>query len=211
MNMEVTSLFDSHFEKIISHFTQESHYEELTKAKNFYFQLTGKVNEDDHEYEARINCFLDWFVFHYMDTNGKRKIENYLELFPMGEDLALSFLTTSYSLFHYVKNNWSKKIVLQDILHNTKIVLNSAQKSNGIVEDDVFVGRIFTYKEQKILLRGLCIMPQDVLGELKKEAKKIRKLKNFNLETDFLLKLEGLKTKSMHYGHINPVKIFQFN
>ena len=34
---------------------------------------------------------------------------------------------------------------------------------------------------------------------------------SFDEELNFLLQLESLKTKAMHYSHIDPAKIFIFN
>ena len=53
-------------------------------------------------------------------------------------------------------------------------------------------------------------MPREVLSELKKQARKVRKLNSDVAEENFLLELEKLKVKSLHYGHLNFEKIFVF-
>ncbi len=80
-----------------------------------------------------------------------------------------------------------------------------------MVQDDVFVGRIVTYQGENYLLKGMCPLPGNVLGNLKKQSKKVRKLNSAEEEEKFLLELERLKTKSLNYGHIDANKIFVFN
>ncbi|MDA8793551.1 hypothetical protein N9N67_09900 [Bacteriovoracaceae bacterium] len=208
--MDIGSLLEEHLEKMASHYTQGDCLPLMKQAKDEYFKITGVVNEDDPEYEARINCFLDWYFFNFTDEEGLRVIDRYIKDFEIDNKVALSFLNVNYSLFHFVKYSWRKKIVLKDILHSLRITLNLEGNHLGLVEGDLFIGRIFNYNDENFLLNGLCVIPNDVIGILAKESKKIRKLKNFNQETNFLLQLESMKTRSIQYGHINPDKIFSF-
>ena len=57
----------------------------------------------------------------------------------------------------------------------------------------------------------MCVLPRDVLSNVKKEAKRIRKLTSDTEEESFLLKLEALKTKSLNYTHVAANQIFKFN
>ena len=157
-----------------------------------------------------MNSFNDWFVFNHRLDNGQRIIENYLEKNKLDDDLKSSLLNTNYSLFLFSKINFRKQVIIEDVLHSNKF---SLAKDNGIlalVESDVFVGRVVTYKEENYLLNGLCTIPREVYSVLKKESKKIRKLNDSNEEEAFLLNLERLKSRSIQYGHIESNKIFSF-
>jgi hypothetical protein len=79
------------------------------------------------------------------------------------------------------------------------------------MEGDVFTGRVIKYRGESYLLKGVCILPQGVKSILKKQSKRVRKLNSFEEELRFLLQLESLKTKAMHYSHIDPAKIFIFS
>ncbi len=199
-----------HLDKVLSLYTQGSHFEDLKSAKEKYFSITGKLDEDKDEFESRMNCFNDWYIFDYRHNDGSKVIEDYIRTGELDVELSQSLLNVNHSLFEFSKINFRKQIVLNDILHDEKIVLVKSHPTISLMEGDVFTGRVIKYKGDYYLLRGVCILPQGVKSILKKQSKKIRKLNSFEEELQFLLKLECLKTKAMHYSHIDPSKIFIF-
>jgi len=199
-----------HLDKVLSLYTQGSHFEDLKSAKEKYFSITGKLDEDKDEFESRMNCFNDWYIFDYRHNDGSKVIEDYIRTGELDVELSQSLLNVNHSLFEFSKINFRKQIVLNDILHDEKKVLVKSHPTISLMEGDVFTGRVIKYKGDYYLLRGVCILPQGVKSILKKQSKKIRKLNSFEEELQFLLKLECLKTKAMHYSHIDPSKIFIF-
>jgi hypothetical protein len=205
------NIIEEHIEKILEKYTQGDYYDLLLKAKEQYVDATGKLNEETDEYESRMNTFNDWFIFHFKMDNDRRVIDDYIQDSNLEADLSKAFYDVNYSLFHYVKVNFRKQVVLKDILHNQKLILAKDNGEVSLVADDIFVGRTITYKDQSYLMRGLCFLPRTVLGSLKKEAKKVRKLNNITEEERYLLKIESLMTRSLNYGHIDASKIFIFS
>lgn len=205
------SFIDEHIDKILKLYTEGDYYDLLKKAKAKYIELTGKMDEDSSEYESRMNSLNDWFIFNYRREDTRRVIDDYIQDHGIDAQLAKSFHNTNYSLFHFVKINFRKQIVLKDILHNEKYVLNKEDCELALLEDDIFVGRVVTYEGRNYLLKGVCTLPRETLSALKKQSRKIRKLNSIEQEENFLLTLEKLKVKSMNYGHINSEKIFVFS
>lgn len=198
-------------DRILVEYTKGHHLESLIEAKKEYFELTGTLTEEDDEYESRMNSFNDWYLFQYLSKRKtKTVIKDYLEKVSVEDDIAKSLLTLNHSLFEFSKVNIFKKIVIEDVLHGRKIILPKDGLTIGIVKGDMFTGRLINYNGQFYLLKGVCIYPESVKNILRKESKKIRKLKDPNQELNFLLKLESLKTKSLRYGHIDMTKIFVF-
>jgi hypothetical protein len=138
-------------------------------------------------------------------------IDDYIQDHQIDPDLAKALFNVNYSLFQFAKINFRKQVVIKDILHNEKIILSEDNHRIALVEQDVFLGRMVNYQGKNYLLRGICTLPPEVLNSLKKQAKKIKKLKNDREEEKFLLQLESLKTKSKNYGHIDASKIFVFS
>ena len=97
------------------------------------------------------------------------------------------------------------------MLHDKKIALPKGASLPSIIKDDLFVGRVLSFETQNNLMSGLCVIPKDVRSILKKECKKIRKLKNPGEELKFLLRIESFKTKWIRYGHVDATKIFKFD
>jgi hypothetical protein len=199
-----------HLDTVLSLYTQGSHFEELKAAKEKYFSITGKLDEDKDEFESRMNCFNDWYIFQHRDEHGSKVIEDYIRTNQLDVELAQALLNVNHSLFDFSKINFRKQIVLHDILHDEKIVLMKNHPTISLMEGDVFTGRVIKFKGEHYLLRGICTLPQGVKSILKKQSKKVRKLNSFEEELNFLLQLECLKTKAMHYSHIDPTKIFIF-
>jgi hypothetical protein len=204
-------LIDTHIEKMLTTYTQGEYFERLKQAKEAYIALTGKLDEDQDEFESRMNCFNEWYLFQWKDESGKKIVEDYIRREQLDEDLSQAFLNVNHSLLEFSKTNFRKQIVLLDILHDEKVNLAKGHRHIGLVEDDLFIGRVIRYKSDNYLLHGVCTLPQSIRSILKKQSKKVRKMNSFEEELKFLLSLESLKTKSMHYQHIEPSKIFVFS
>lgn len=203
-------VIDHHIEKILTIYTQGEYFDRLKAAKDAYIVLTGKLDEDKDEFESRMNCFNEWYIFQWKDESGKKVIEDYIRREKLDEELSQTFLNVNHSLFEFNRMNFRRQVVLRDILHDEKIILAKGHKHIGLVEDDLFIGRVLRYKGETFLLRGVCTLPHTIKSVLKKQSKRVRKMNSFEEELKFLLHLESLKTKSMHYQHIEPSKIFVF-
>ena len=208
MNLEIRQ----HIDNVLQEYTTEQYYERLLAAKDEYFSLTGKVNEDDDDYEARMSSFNEWYVFQYIARQDTRScMKDYLLKNNIERELSLALLDINYSVFEYLGENLKKNIVLRDIFHSQKIVLPKGHAIPGLLKNDIFIGRIISYKGQNNLLDGIGILPKEVRPILKKQFKKVLKLNDKSMETKFLMQVEYLKNKWKHYGHIGAAKIFVFD
>lgn len=202
---------NAHLDKVLGLYTQGDFFSDLKEAKDKYFSLTGKLDEDKDEFESRMNSFNDWYIFQYRQKDGSKVIEDYIRNNQLDEELSHALLNVTHSLFEFSRSSFRKTIILKDILHDEKILLKKDHPTISLMEGDIFTGRVIKYKGENYLLKGVCTLPQGVKATLKKQSKKVRKLNSFEEELNFLLQLEALKTKAMHYSHIDPTKIFIFN
>jgi hypothetical protein len=200
-----------HLDKVLSLYTQGNTLNDLKEAKEKYFSLTGKLDEDKDEFESRMNSFNDWYIFQYRQKDGSKVIEDYIRNHQLDEEISQALLNVNHSLFEFTRSSFRKQIILRDILHDEKIVLKKDHPVISLMDGDIFTGRVIKFKGENYLLRGVCILPQGVKSILKKQSKRVRKLNNFEEELQYLLHLESLKTKAMHYAHIDPAKIFIFS
>jgi hypothetical protein len=199
-----------HLDKVLNLYTHGQNLNDLKEAKEKYFHLTGKLDEDKDEFESRMNSFNDWYIFQYRQKDGSKVIEDYIRSGDLDDDISQALLNVNHSLFEFSVPTFGKKVILKDILHDEKIVLYKDHPTISLMDGDIFTGRVIKYKGENFLLKGLCILPHGVKSILKKQSKRVRKLNNFDEELNFLLNLESLKTKAMHYAHIDPTKIFIF-
>jgi hypothetical protein len=201
---------ENHIDKIMDLYTQGEYYDLLVKAKDEFTTLTGQIDEEANEYESRMYTFNDWYIFNFRREENRRIIDDYIQNNELEADLSKSLYNINFSLFQFVKINFKKQIVLKDILHNEKYVLKKEECNLALLEDDLFIGRLVSLEDRNYLLKGVTTLPREVLTPLKKQAKKVRKLNSREAEEDFLMTLEKLKVKSLHYGHLNSEKIFVF-
>lgn len=199
-----------YLDQVLSLYTQGDYFAELKEAKEKYFSITGKLDEDKEDFESRMNSFNDWYIFQYRQKDGSKVIEEYIRNHQVDEELSQALLNVNHSLFEFTRTTFGKQVLLNDILHDEKVVLKKDHPTISLVKGDIFVGRVIKYQGENYLLRGVCTLPQSVKSVLKKQSKKIRKQNSFEDELSFLLQLEALKTKSIHYSHIDPTKIFIF-
>jgi len=110
-----------HFLKALEIYTVGVHYDTLLEAKKEYFTITGQANDDDDDFEARMNSFNEWYVLQFISKRGTRTvISDYLINNPVDDFLAKSLSSVNYSLFEYVGKNFRGFDVLYDMLHDKK-------------------------------------------------------------------------------------------
>lgn len=194
-------------QNILKEYGQNDYYELLKEANSVYEELTGKCHPGSDDYEARMNSFNDWYVFHYRPENEKKIFVRYFDDHGIATPMAKSFYNVNFSVFKVTKAI-KGKIYLYDILHDEKIKILEEDSSVGLVPEDLFVGRIVEFEEKFYLLKGVCTIPRESFSEIDKYCKSFRKRKLYNLENKFLLNLEKLKVKSLNYKHLTSDKIF---
>jgi hypothetical protein len=210
--MESEVVIKEHLNNALNTFSQGEYLDDMLEAKKVYFEVTGIANEEDDDYESRMNSFNDWYVLQFQSSRSARTvIKEYFIQNQVEEEVKDSLLNFSFSYYEFVGRSFRKHIVLKDILHDKKILLPKDHYELGMVKNDTFVGRLITHQDQSFLLDGVCVMPKEVSSLLKKEAKKVRKMNKEEEEIHFLMQLEYLKNKWQRYLHIDPLKIFVFD
>ena len=209
---ESQTVVKEHIESALSIYSQGKYLDDMLEAKKIYFEQTGIANEDDEDFESRMNSFNDWYVLQFQSSHRTRTVmKDYLIEKEIDGDLKDSILNFSFSYFEYTGKSLRKCIVLKDYLNDKKITLPKNHYELGMVKGDSFVGRLISFQDESFLLDGLCVMPKEVTSIIKKQAKKVRKTESSEERDHFLLHLEYLKNKWQRYLHLDPNKIFVFD
>lgn len=200
-----------HISELFNIYTSNDFYENLLSAKEFYFSLTGKINEEDDDFEARMSAFNEWYLFQYIPANSKEPFaQTYAFEKNLVGDFERAFKNVNHSVFEHTGNTFSGCITLKDVLHDTKVTLVKNHSNVSVMKGDIFIGRTMSFKTDQYLLDGMCLLPKESKNIVKKECKIVRKLKNSEEESKFLFFTESLKTKWSHYGHVDVSKIFVY-
>ena len=163
----MNSTIKIHLDKILKYYTEGDFYSSLLDAKKEYFVLTGQVNEEDDDYELRMNLFNDWYLFNYLlNKEEVTVVGDYIERNSLEEDIKNSLNTVNYSLFEYLGEGYRGKKIINDILHRRKYHFSSDFKMPAIYKKDLFTGRVITYNNSSYLMDGLCILPKEAKKNL---------------------------------------------
>ena len=96
----MNTTLQEHFLKALDIYTQGDHYDTLLEAKKEYFTITGQANDDDDDFEARMNSFNEWYVLQFISKRGTRTvISDYLINNQVDDQLAKSLSNVNYSLY----------------------------------------------------------------------------------------------------------------
>lgn len=203
-----------HIEKALTEFTGKEFFDELVQAKLEYSRLTGPIDEDDEDYEARMDTFNVWYLFDYSPRGEKTAMERYVELHSLGEEEGAFLLSQVSSVFEFGGESLRKRLVLKDLLHKNKVTLTKNHPHPGLLKGDLFIGKVFTQGEERFLLPVYCVLPEDSLYPMNKRMKQMRKQMGENrdlvLERDFLLKTMHLKNRHRRFSHVNPKVFFKY-
>ncbi len=193
--------------------TSPSQVENVLVAQKIYQELTGIVDQDNDDYEFRMHCFYEWFLFHYLSHNDQPAliVQRAAEINPNDTELTNAFQKINYTVFEYLGFNFSKQIVFRDLLHKEKIVLAKDHRPMEMIKGDIFVGRSLVYMQQNYLLYGILLLPLDIKRKLSRELKRVRKFSNPKDVENFLLYLEQLRNRWHHYPHVEANRFFDFS
>lgn len=202
----------SFFDLVLTEYTSEEKLPLLLEAKEFYFGRTGQIDEDAEDFESRMIEFNEWYVFHFIpDSYTKTLLKQYFSQRKVEEEIFESFSNINNSIFEYLGKSFTGSEVFYDFISGKKVKLSKTAPLPTLVKGDVFMARQITFKGQNYFLNGITVIPKDVRSILKKESKKIRKIGSEIEKDKFLLKVQGLKSKWLRYGHVDISKIFQFS
>lgn len=208
----IADIIVEHVDKALSVYSQGKFHDMLVAAKKEYFAKTGMINDDDSDFEARMRMFNDWYLLHYITTNDTRAfIKKYLLDNGVEEDLVYSLLNVNFSLFEYLGHGMRSHVTCFDLIHKKKIQLEPEHFEMGLIKSDLFIGRNIEYKGTQVFLPGISVLPKEIKSILNKEARRIAKYCDSNLESDFLLKVEQMKSRWKSYSHLPAKQIFTFN
>ena len=189
--------------------------EEVVRAKEDFFVLFGKVFHEDAFFEARMNYFLEYFVFlrpisqfvaseHVGQTPfAAYKVMNQ----EVGSEVAAN-RTAIHSLFQIAKHR-SDHMIVKDLITGLKhkLVPKGAESLCGFGKNDIFQGFVFTSGDQSFVSLGVVIHPRRAEGVIRKIIKTAKK--NLSITGDELLqKLAHLQVRAARHGHVNPKLIY---
>ncbi len=201
--------FKDCFEKVLAEFGEGQYRPEIEKAKHEFFAISGTVHEDSHYFLERINLFLDWYVFdRHLDNDDLSPLEFYwgrhLSSFSSDERDIFEGMRTFVSSVFLVKSVNRERVKVKDLFSGETYNVMDNYVINLVNKGDVFQGRLIPLKDKNIFSKGFCFHPQETIGYIRAEIKKIKNMGHI-YHTAFMNRLALMKLKTQEYSHV-PVE-----
>ena len=136
---------ERHLEKALAHYSQDKYYDIMLKAKDLYLQLTGSVDDSEQDYENKMNCFNDWYLFQYRLPDQKHTVmEDYLQSYSPDETIAQAFRNFCHSLFQYLGKSFRGYFYVKDIWSKKKLILGK-ESPLPLLKNDFFIDELFPF------------------------------------------------------------------
>ena len=191
--------------------------ERILEAKKSYQKETGEIYEDDKSYNTRMALFLEWYLFdNYQPDSSKTILEVLLEEKPE------SWSQDQIKIFNEINENIQALFLVKKVKGDSVKVLNLftddvylvQEKDSGLIfrKNDIFQGRIISYKEQYYFTGNYCFHPEKthkfIKPEIKSVAKTIIQYKNdlAKVEKALLQANKTLKKQELDIQKLNEKK-----
>lgn len=144
----IYSEFQSFYDKFIEAITTTISEEDISRAKEEFFDLSGRVTEMDRSLEHRYSWFTEYLVFEYL-IDGKSPAAHLMERYDRFSEfermIFQDFLDFKKGVF-LVKDNKESHILVMDVLFNQ--VLKVYIPSSGMIfsKRSLFQGNLFKFK-----------------------------------------------------------------
>ncbi len=205
-NEEVLQLL----EELNSFATRQSNLEELKKGREHYFGKTGQVFEDEPDFEHRMNCFLEWFIFDF--KSGGAETSTVFEKFIDSKRESLSneemvFLMNVGKHIHSVfkvKSCSDGVIKMKELVGGKVYQLPSEDK---LEKGDLLERRLLCLEDCCCFFHTYALHPKLAYKPLMAELKKRKKS---GLNPDFFVRLQAMQIKWRRSRQINVRDIYRF-
>jgi hypothetical protein len=204
---------EPYISQILESYGKGVYYEEIRRAKEYYFSRAIKVAEGSDRYEAQLNQFFDWFVF---ERNLEREELPPIRVF-VRESLKKITDEKALKIFEGLGNSVSSVFELLKIKDNQASIRDLYDKEEYLVEDienpkifqkgDVFQARIVPVEDKILFSQAFQFHPKEAKSYLHKEIKKTKSLKEVH-KKELMLKLSLMKHRSEQYPHIDAAHIY---
>ncbi len=204
--------FKDIFEKILQEFGVGPYRVEIENAKYEFFAAAGTIHEDNENFIERINLFLDWYVFdRKLDNDDLTPLsffcEKYKSSFTEEEKVFFEGMNNFVSSIFFVQSVNKDRVKVKDLFTGEIYKVYDNYVMNLVNKGDVFQGRLIPLKDKNIFSRGFCFHPQETVGYIKSEIKKIKNM-GHAYHTAFMARLALMKLKTEEYSHVPVAHIY---
>jgi len=205
-------IYKEYFERILEDFSKGKYRQEIEKAKQEFFAVSGIVHEDNPLHFERINLFLDWYIYERkLDDEDLSPAQLFYDKnsnsFSHDDEIFYKGLLASISSLFLVKTKLSTYIKVKDMFTRNVYKVNDKKFIDLVNKGDIFQGRLISIGEGVTFSSGFCFHDQDARAYIDSEIRKIKSLPR-DYHQSFMMKLALMKVKSKEYDHVRIRDIY---
>lgn len=165
-----------YLEKLIALGTGEAYLEAVRDAKARYFRTAGEVYEDDPFFEARMNCFLEYYLFDYPAGPGGKStaalvIERGREALAPDELVAFAGFDRGIHSVFELRKKAGDVLHVANLYDGEKYEVFERRTLAGLDKSDIFEARLLPFGDKLHFSNAFVFHPKEVkkfvVGELK--------------------------------------------
>lgn len=206
----IYSVFQCLYDKFIETVTTTLSEEEVFRAREEFFDLSGRITEMDRSLEYRYSWFTEYLVFEYL-IDGKspatRLMESYNRFSEFERIIFKDFLDFKKGAF-LVKENKGNQISVMDVLYDR--IFTASVPGAGVIfaKHSLFQGNIFKFKSGYFISPVALVHSESVSPLIVRIIRK--KIKGDETRfREFLWMLARLNLKQERFSSIHPEEIYK--
>jgi hypothetical protein len=211
--MEADS-YNSLLDSLFALASKEERKPDVLAARAEYFRLTGEVFEDDRNFEMRMACFLDYYVFdHRAPSSGRTAAEElHAEKLQAGAPEAAglkAFTHTVHGLFE-VRKLGEGFVRLRDLYSGVDHDVTERRTVAGLQKGDVLEARLIPVDGGFVFSPAFCYHPREAVKSIKREVKRRKKKEPERSAQELVWEAAKRAMKVTRYRQIAVEKIYDF-
>ncbi len=201
-------------ETLVSAVTDGPAGAEIESARELYFRLAGEPFQDEPAYEARLQNFVEWYLFDYVLEEGLTPYEAWMAdaaRKPAEREKFLPFRDQVHSLF-LVRGADGSGLQLRDLWSGREYAASvevSLGYDKGAVVEERLVPAAGQGGVRWCLTNTHVYHAPDVATNIRKAAELLAKDMRATLWEPFILRASLLSLKTGRYRHVDRQKIYR--
>lgn len=204
------SLLHKTLEQLIARYAEGQHLDQVARAKEEYFELSGKVFDDDGDiFETRLAAFLEWYALERpLDGHGEPPALIWLRSLDSGSATAraLGALATSHHSLFDVGEVSDHAVELEDLLGGARFTVTERRSTVGFETGQVVEARLLWDGGAVVFGKTFLFHPREARQEVLAHVDDA--LAEGVRPRDVLFQLARLHLRWHRSRHISAVRIY---
>jgi hypothetical protein len=198
-------------ERLASVFAEGENKVEALRAREEYFEHTGKVYDDDGDlFESRMAAFLEWYIIERKFRGGPPPascvVASPVGQFSADERRAAVHLATSHRSLFELSSTTGERLEVDDLIGGARFSVNERRNTIGFEPGALFEARLLWDGQTVVFGKTFLFHPPDARERVLQLVD--RAADSRTPGTDVLFQLSRLYVRWHRVGHLGAAKIY---